>query len=188
MTDTQKPVTDITTDYDIFAPDFIKNPYPGYTEIRESQCPIAHTERYEGSWLPTRYDDVVAIAQEYETFTSRQILVMPPAAGRSEGPYAAVGAPPITSDPPDHHWHRRLILPVFSPQSVAQYEPGTRDLCNALIDEFIDKGVADAASDYAQHIPVRVISKMLGVPLTMEDEFTDWVRGALENIRIQNVA
>jgi cytochrome P450 len=107
---------------------------------------------------------------------------MPPAAGRSEGPYAAVGAPPITSDPPDHHWHRRLILPVFAPQAVAQYEPGTRDLCNALIDEFIDKGIADAASDYAQHIPVRVISKMLGVPLTMEDEFTDWVRGALENI------
>ena len=113
MTDTRKPVEDLLTDYDIFDPEFVKNPYPGYSEIRESQCPIAHTERYEGSWLPTRYDDVVAIAQEYETFTSRQILVMPPAAGRSEGPYAAVGAPPITSDPPDHHWHRRLILPVF---------------------------------------------------------------------------
>jgi cytochrome P450 len=182
MTDTQKPVKDMTTDYDIFDPEFVKNPYPGYSEIRESQCPIAHTDRYQGSWLPTRYDDVVAIAQEYETFTSRQILVMPPAEGRVEGPYAAVGAPPITSDPPDHHWHRRLILPVFSPQSIAKYEQGTRDLCNALIDEFIDKGTADAAADYAQHIPVRVIATMLGVPLEMEPEFTEWVRGVLENM------
>ncbi len=182
MTDTRKPVSDLLTDYDIFDPEFVKNHYPGYSEIRESKCPIAHTDRYQGSWLPTRYDDVVAIAQEFETFTSRQILVMPPAEGRNEGAYAGVAAPPITSDPPDHHWHRRLILPIFSPQSVAKYEQGTRDLCNALIDEFIDKGTADAAADYAQHIPVRVIATMLGVPLEMEPEFTEWVRGVLENM------
>ena len=182
MTDTRKPVESLLTDYDIFEPSFIANPYPGYSEIRESECPIAHTDRYQGSWLPTRYEDVVALAQEYEVFTSRGILVMPPPPGQAEGAYGGVAAPPITSDPPDHHWHRRLILPVFAPQAVAKYEQGTKDLCNALIDEFIDKGTADAAADYAQHIPVRVISTMLGVPFDMEEEFTDWVRGVLENM------
>jgi cytochrome P450 len=182
MTDTRKPVESLLTDYDIFEPSFVANPYPGYSEIRESECPIARTERYEGSWLPTRYEDVVALAQEYEIFTSRGILVMPPPPGQAEGAYGGVAAPPITSDPPDHHWHRRLILPVFAPQAVAKYEQSTRDLCNALIDEFIDKGKADAAADYAQHIPVRVISNMLGVPLDMEETFTGWVRGVLENM------
>ena len=182
MTDTRKPVENLLTDYDIFEPSFVANPYPGYSEIRESECPIARTERYEGSWLPTRYEDVVALAQEYEIFTSRGILVMPPPPGQAEGAYGGVAAPPITSDPPDHHWHRRLILPVFAPQAVAKYEQSTRDLCNALIDEFIDKGKADAAADYAQHIPVRVISNMLGVPLDMEETFTGWVRGVLENM------
>lgn len=182
MTDTRKPVESLLTDYDIFEPSFVANPYAGYSEIRESECPIAHTDRYEGSWLPTRYEDVVALAQEYEVFTSRGILVMPPPPGQAEGAYGGVAAPPITSDPPDHHWHRRLILPVFAPQAVAKYEQSTRDLCNALIDEFIDKGTADAAADYAQHIPVRVISNMLGVPLDMEEMFTGWVRGVLENM------
>ena len=182
MTDTRKPVESLLTDYDIFEPSFVANPYPSYSEIRESECPIARTERYEGSWLPTRYEDVVALAQEYEIFTSRGILVMPPPPGQAEGAYGGVAAPPITSDPPDHHWHRRLILPVFAPQAVAKYEQSTRDLCNALIDEFIDKGKADAAADYAQHIPVRVISNMLGVPLDMEETFTGWVRGVLENM------
>jgi len=182
MTDTRKPVESLLTDYDIFEPGFVANPYPGYSEIRESECPIARTERYEGSWLPTRYEDVVALAQEYEIFTSRGILVMPPPPGQAEGAYGGVAAPPITSDPPDHHWHRRLILPVFAPQAVAKYEQSTRDLCNVLIDEFIDKGTADAAADYAQHIPVRVISNMLGVPLDMEEQFTGWVRGVLENM------
>jgi cytochrome P450 len=183
MTDVNHgPVRDLLTDYDIFDPEFVKDPFPSFAEIRESKCPVAHTDRWGGSWMPTRYEDVVAIAQEYETFTSRGILVLPPPPGQNEGAYGGVAAPPITSDPPDHHWHRRLILPVFAPQAVAKYEQGTRDLCNSLIDAFIDKGTADAAGDYAQHIPVRVIATMLGVPLEMEEEFTDWVRGVLENM------
>jgi len=182
MSEVIKPVEDLLTDYDIFDPEFIRDPYPSFGEIRESKCPIAHTDRWQGSWMPTRYEDVVAIAQEYETFTSRGILVLPPPPGQTEGAYGSVTAPPITSDPPDHRWHRRLILPVFAPQAIAKYEQGTRDLCNALIDEFVDNGTADAAADYAQHIPVRVIATMLGVPLEMEPEFTEWVRGALENM------
>ena len=113
--------------------------------------------------MPTRYDDVVAFAHDVETFTSQQILVVPPIGDGTQIPYSDVAAPPITSDPPEHHWARRLILPIFSPQSVAKYEQGTRDLCHQLIDGFIDAGRADAAADYAQQIPVRVIATMLGV-------------------------
>ncbi|MGD9703565.1 MAG: cytochrome P450 [Acidimicrobiia bacterium] len=179
MTETQ-PVDEWATDYDIFDSEFVRDPYPTLAALRESACPVAHTNRWGGSWLPTRYDDIVAIAQEHETFTSRQILVTAPPPQQYEGAYAGIAAPPISSDPPEHHWHRRLILPTFSPQSVAKYEQGTRDLCNRLIDGFIEAGEADAAGEYAQQIPVRVIATMLGVPLEMADEFTGWVRGVLE--------
>jgi cytochrome P450 len=176
----ESPPTDLTTDYDIFDPAFVRDPYPAMHEIRESACPIAHTDRWGASWMPTRYDDIVAVAQEHDIFTSRNIIVVPPPTGQLEGPYAGVAAPPITSDPPEHHWHRRTILPTFSPQSVAKYEDDTRALCHQLIDGFIGAGQADAAADYAQQIPVRVIATMLGVPLEMADEFTSWVRGVLE--------
>ncbi len=169
-------------DYDIFDPEFVKNPFPAFSEVRESECPVAHTERWGGSWMPTRYDDVVAVAQNHEMFTSHHILVTGPTSDPTDAPqYAGVAAPPITSDPPDHSWQRRLILPVFSPQAVAKYEQVTKDLCNSLIDGFIDKGIADSASDYAQHIPVRVVSILLGVPFDLEDVFMGWVRGVLEN-------
>jgi cytochrome P450 len=168
------------TDFDIFDPEFIVDPYPVIDEIRESTRPIAHTERWGGSWLPTRYADVVAMAQEHDLFTSRSIIVTPPPPVQFEGPYGGVAAPPISSDPPEHHWHRRLILPFFAPQAVAKYEDGTRALCNQLIDGLITNRRADAAADYAQQIPVRVIATMLGVPTDMSDEFTSWVRGVLE--------
>lgn len=174
------PVLDPLTDFNIFDPEFVRDPYPTMEEIRESKCPIAHSDRWGGAWYPTRYDDVVAIAQEHDIFTSRDIIVVPRPERSQEGAYGGVSAPPISSDPPDHHWHRRLILPVFAPQAVAKYESGTRDLCNQLIDKFINDGRADAATDYAQQIPVRVIATLLGVPLEMADEFTSWVRGVLE--------
>lgn len=63
---------------------------------------------------------------------------------------------------------------------VAKYEQGTRDLCNQLIDAFIADGRGDAAAQYVQQIPVRVIATMLGVPTDLSDTFTGWVRGVLE--------
>ena len=53
-------------------------------------------------------------------------------------------------------------------------------MCDRLIDGFIHRGSADAARDYAQQIPVRVIGLVLGVPDDMADTFTGWVRDVLE--------
>jgi cytochrome P450 len=78
---------------------------------------------------------------------------------------APIGAaPPITSDPPFHADARRLLLPAFSPQVVAEWEPEIRRLCNELIDNMGDIDTVDAAVQYAQNIPVYVIARMLGLP------------------------
>jgi cytochrome P450 len=63
---------------------------------------------------------------------------------------------------------------------VDSYEAMTRELCSTLIDGFIAEGRADAAADYAQQIPVRVIARILGVSDTHSDMFTGWVRDVLE--------
>ena len=98
-------------------------------------------------------------------------------------PFLSPAAPPKASAPLPPRPVGLLLLAwtaTFAPQAVAKYEQGTRDLCNSLIDGFIDHGQADSATDYAQQIPVRVIATMLGVPTDMSDEFTSWVRGVLE--------
>jgi cytochrome P450 len=181
---------DWASDYDIFDREYIKDPFPVWDELRQ-KCPVAHTERWGGSWMPTRYEDLFAIAQDFQRFSSRDVLVAPLGAGPVEGAEPdplipeelrdyEVGAPPITSDPPVHTWARRLLLSPFSVQAIAKWEPETRELCRSLIDGFIDRGRADAAADYAQQIPPRVIASMLGIPTEMSGTFTEWVRGFLE--------
>ena len=181
---TTGPVEDWATDYDIFDPGYVTDPFPIWDELR-GQCPVAHSERWGSSWMPTRYADLFEIARDVAHFSSRQVLVAPagppPDSDDAEALTAfEVGAPPITSDPPVHTWARRLLLPPFSIQAVARWEPETRELCRSLIDGFIDEGRADAAADYAQQIPPRVIASMLGIPKEMAATFTEWVRGFLE--------
>lgn len=186
MTDVQAgrpPVTDWATDYDIFDEAYISDPYGIWDELR-SRCPIAHTERWGGSWLPTTYADVTEIARDIENFPSGNgIAVIPPPAGTGPGaggPILSSGVPPISADPPLHTWTRRLILPTMSPQRVDEYEVFTRELCVQLVDGFLERGGGDAAAEYAQQIPVRVIGHILGVPDSMAPVFTEWVRDVLE--------
>jgi cytochrome P450 len=131
--------------------------------------------------LLTRYADVTEAAHDIERFSSLEIGVIDNEVdAEPDDAVAAYGLPPISADPPLHTWTRRLLLPWFSHRRVDGYEAMTRELCGRLIDGFVGAGRADAAADYAQQIPVRVVSKVLGVPESLSDTFTGWVRDMLE--------
>ncbi len=172
------PVTDWATDYDIFDPEYVRDPVPVWNELR-GQCPVAHTERHGGSWLPTRYEDLQAFVRMVPEMSSKEPTVVPPPAVSDTDEYG-IESPPITSDPPEQIPIRRLILPYFTAKAVAPYREGTVELCHSLIDEFIDQGSADAAVQYAQQLPPRIIARMIGVDPERAGDFVEWVRGVLE--------
>ena len=175
------PVKDWATDFSHLEPEWVQDPYPILDDLRQ-RCPIAHTERFGGAWLPTTYDDVQAIAHDTEHFTSRSIILgnfRPPSSIEPVGM-----APPISSDPPFHHDARKLLLPAFSKTAISKYEQSTREFCHSLIDGFAGQEVIDAAHDYAQHIPIRVIATMLGFPPEDGPKFRGFVETALEGINL----
>jgi cytochrome P450 len=175
------PVTDWATDFSHLEPEWSADPYVIQDELR-LRCPIAHTDRFGGGWLPVRYDDVAAIAYDTENFSSRAIIMgnfRPPADIAPIG-----GSPPISSDPPFHHDARKLLLPAFTRKAVSRLEPSTRAFCHSLIDAFDGRDVVDAAHDYAQHIPMRVIADMLGFPPDDGPQFRQFVENTLEGINL----
>jgi hypothetical protein len=164
----------LATDFDHTDQRWIENPFPIWDELRK-QCPIAHTQRYGGVYLPTRYEDVRAIAYDTGNFSSRRPVI------RENPPDVPLPSPPITSDPPHHRPARMLLLPAFSPQVIERLIPRTRAICNELLDRIVVKGECDAAAEYTQHIPVRVIAYMLGVPEENGDLFRRWIHVFLED-------
>ncbi len=181
MTVHHPPVSDWTTDFDHTDPQWVANPFPIWDELR-TRCPVAHTERYGGTWLPVRHDDVAAIAYDTEHFSSRSVVVSEVRPGPDDLPAPIGLAPPITSDPPFQAVARRLLLPAFSAKRIATFEPFTRELCEELLDAVDGKTEFDAAIDYAQDIPLRVIVRMLGFPQEDADIFRRFIRMVLEDV------
>ena len=179
---TVKPAQNWQTDWDHADPAYNQQAHQIWDELRQT-CPVAHTDRYGGAWLPVRHEDISAIARHTDHFSSEgAVLANKPPREEWISTAPIGGAPPITSDPPFHADARRLLLPAFSPQVVAEWEPEIRRLCNELIDNLEGLDVVDAAVQYAQNIPVYVIARMLGLPLEDSDYFRDTVHLVLEEI------
>jgi cytochrome P450 len=181
MTTAHEPVEDWATDFDHTDPQWVTDPFPIWEHLRET-CPVAHSNRYGGTWLPVRHDDVAAVAYDTEHFTSRSVVVSELRPGDNDLPAPIGIAPPITSDPPFHGAARRLLLPAIGPKVIAGYESFTRDLCRELLDATAGAETIDAALDYAQHIPLRVIVKMLGFPQEDADIFRQFIQMVLEDV------
>jgi cytochrome P450 len=175
------PVSDWATDFSHLDPEWTADPYPIQDDLRQ-RCPVAHTQRFGGAWLPTRYDDIAAIAYDTGRFSSRAVIVTNFRPPRDLAP--AGGSPPITSDPPFHHEARKLLLPAFTKTAVSKHEQATAELCHSLIDALQGQDVIDAARDYAQHIPMRVIASILGFPQEDAPQFREFVQNTLQGINL----
>ena len=117
------PVSDWGNDYDILDHDYVADPFPIWDDLRR-ECPVAHSDRWGGSWMPTRYADVSAVAHDTTHFSSRDVGVLGSDPDAPEVPIAAGGIPvlpPISVDAPMHTWTRRLMLPWFSHHRVEGY-------------------------------------------------------------------
>jgi len=162
-------------EFDHFDPAYAADPFTVWAGLRTT-CPVARSPRFRGMWVPTRHADIEAVARDTATFSSRSPLVA------SFGAMAEFGvlAPPISSDPPYHTEFRKLLLPFFSPQRMEALRPAIAAHCDELIGGFVEAGACDAAVDYAQHIPVRVITMLLGIPPEDGELFRSWIHDLLE--------
>jgi len=181
VTSRHPPVGDWATDFDHTDPGWVGDPYPIWDDLRQ-RCPVAHTDRYGGMWLPLTHELVSEVAYDTENFTSRSVVVSERRPGPDELPAPIGLAPPITSDPPYHAIVRRMLLPAFSPKAIAALEPFTRELCRELLAATAGRASFDAAVEYTQHIPVRVIVRFLGFPQEDADLMRRFIHETMEAV------
>ena len=178
MTDLHETTRDWATTFDHTDEDYAQHAPEIWDDLRQ-RCPVAHGDAHGGVWFPSRHEDVSAIANDTERFTSEGVIV---SIFKPENLAPMGYAPPITSDPPFHKDARRILLPAFSPKAVDKLEEATRASCRQLLDDLLADGAttADAAVQYTQHIPVRAIAHMLGVPPEDGDRFRVFIHRILE--------
>lgn len=160
--------TDVCRAFDHHDEEMYQNPWPVYASLRK-QCPVAHSEKYGGFWVLTRYEDVYEAAHDPATFSSEGGLTIP-----HMGADAARPMIPIEMDPPLHGAFRRLTQRVFSPGYLASWDPFITKTVRELIDAFAARGEADFVDEFAVPIPMTVITEMLGISHEDHVRFKDW--------------
>jgi cytochrome P450/nitrite reductase/ring-hydroxylating ferredoxin subunit len=127
-------------------------------------APVFWQPETEGSgfWALTRYEDVVRVAKEWETFsselggTSLQDLTPEELAARRSM---------IDTDPPPHTRMRALVNKGFTPRVVNAYEERIRGLAREIIDRAVAEGEFDWVESVAAELPMWVFSEIMGLPV-----------------------
>lgn len=131
--------------FNYLAPEFAADLHPTLARMR-AKCPVTHSDERGGFWAVTRYDDVLRVAQDWETFSSQLGVSIPDTT-------MTVPAIPEHIDPPLQRVYKKLISAHMTPAVVRPYEQPTRDLVTRLIDGFIETGRCDFMADFASPFP-----------------------------------
>ena len=171
-------------------PEILKAPWVMNRRLRE-EAPVFQDPN-TGLFFVSRYADVLEIARDHKTFSSRMMGPTRAMTG-SEDPevievlksgYENVPTM-LTEDPPNQRRYRKFVDGAFSPSSLKSLEPFIEGLSNELIDAFIDQGQCEFLSGFGVPLPLRVIVSQLGAPQEDLPLFRKWTEAFIGNLSQQ---
>lgn len=162
-----------------YEPFQMKDPFPAYAELRAEE-PVMFDERI-GYWIVSRYDDIKAVFDDWETFSSENAQ----APVRERGPQATQ----IMKDggftaysglsarvPPEHTRIRAIAQKAFTPRRFKVLEPEIRANVVSRLETMLarEDRTGDLFSDLAYEIPTITILTLIGADTAKLDTFKQW--------------
>jgi len=151
--------------YDPYDHSVQDNPFPIY-EVMRNEYPCYRDP--EGRFFAiSRDSDVREALRDHATFSNAGGIIL---GGNVDD------APPtmVTSDPPEHTRLRSLVSRAFTPRRVAALEDRLRDSVVEFIGDFAGESRVDLVPAFADVVPVRAISDIVGVPAEEREQFRAW--------------
>jgi cytochrome P450 len=166
MSTTDCPAHGLGGEFDPFAGD--SSAWYAFMRRARDEEPVFYSPILD-YWVVTRWDDVMAVLHDSDTYSSANTLVQIkppcPAALQVMGEYGINPGPSLVDlDPPEHSTQRMLFRRSFTPERVAALEPRSIELIDQAIDRVIDRGEADVVTDLVWDAPAKIAFALMGVP------------------------
>jgi cytochrome P450 family 142 subfamily A polypeptide 1 len=148
-------------DIRLLSPGFYADPHPQFSWMR-ANAPV-YWDDATGIWGIARYEDIMLVAREWETFCS----------GEGSRPDSSVPSM-INFDPPQHTLRRRIISAGFTHRRVQDHETFLRRKVRELLDAAAAKGRCDFVRDVATPLPMYMIGELMGLPEADHETLLHW--------------
>lgn len=152
MTDENQPIPDFDAD----VPETFDSPHEMFRDLRH-RCPVAYSEAMGGFWAVTKYDDIVRVLTDWQTFTTTIQNVVPRVATTQR-------RPPLHLDPPDNAPYRNAVTRLLTPSKLAGWAPKIRDMAVELLDPIIARGGGDICEEFSFRLPIAILGEFFRVP------------------------
>ncbi len=165
--------------FDATSPQFRRDPYPTYANLRKNEPVPFISESSMGemeAFLVTRYDDVITVLKD-----TRFSNDMRKVGEKIETPWwmpkvlSSFQSSMLLVDDPDHRRLRDLVHKAFTPKMLQDMNVRIDRISDELLDAMAGKSSVDLIHDYALPIPLTVISDMMGVPHKDRQKFHKWM-------------
>lgn len=152
--------------------------HDAYNELRESGSGI-HRLGDRGWYLFFRYADIADALKDPVTYSSDRFDQAPAAEHDPSNPahrrFIRMGHHSmLMTDPPEHTRLRGIVRHSFTPRSLARMRPAIESITKSLLDEVDTGEEADFMAVFAQILPVKVITEVMGIPEQDRVQFRKW--------------
>jgi cytochrome P450 len=164
---TDSPVSTIpVSDIDLFDDDARIDPYPIYRGLRD-MGPVVYMSRHGHYALP-RYADVRAALMDWKTFSSAKSVFV------DEQTNTNLEGITLCSDPPEHTMMRGVLGRPLRPERMREITPTIEAEADLVVDRVVAAGRFDVATELAQHLPIAVVSKLVGLGESHSKNMLPW--------------
>jgi cytochrome P450 len=116
----------------------------------------------KGFWVLTRYADVFAVSRNPMVFSSNVGGFVVWDSNPTELAIQQAGL--MAMDPPHHAKFKRLVMPPFSPKSLAAFEPEVATMAKSIVDSIAPLGTCEFVFEVASRLPVYTFCVLMGIP------------------------
>jgi cytochrome P450 len=156
------------SDYDPYSDEALLDPWLGYKRLRDAG-PAVWLRKYEMFAL-TRYDSVRRALLDWESFPSRNGVMMNDKMNR------VLRGNTLCSDGAEHNALRSVLVRPLKPGALRPLRDEITAQAEDVVEKLVAKGVFDAATELAQHLPVTVVSNLVGLPEEGRERMLVWAR------------
>lgn len=159
-----------TCDVDFYGDAFIRDPLPQYKALRD-MGPVVWLEKHN-AYVVTRYAEVVEALRKPDVFISGKGLSL------NDDVNALLVGNSLNTDGEEHRRKRSITATPINPKGIVELTPYIEDAAEQLAEVLVARGSFDAVADFAQILPLTIVTELVGLSDKGKENMLVWASAA----------